>query len=406
MMRDVLQPLVLAARLAGRFWPQLLFLGTLGYVVHDLLLDAATRAGMQNALAGMVLLSLVVLAKLAVIVMMFSVLRPALPGIRSLAVPADTVAAPPEADPEKRLMAVTAAAILPFFVYYAAWGFLGDTVREYSRLALARVPFGEKANFLDLFQSRWVIVSIAGIWVIRLFAKRMSNRGSVSYWRFLVVACDASWVFIGLYGLSVLKDRLIESLGSGAALEIGQPFLVAPAWAADGFKPVEFVQPGLSEQLQSLFFYALLPLIWLVMAAIINGYDVASKAGGSGDKALPSTWRKWFGDFLGHFIDDYRSRYAPVWRCLRLTLGASLATLLTLIIAYRMIGWLGAWTWVGLTRLIGGQALVTWQLLASPIAFFIGSPSDLDGGILLDALRICLLAAVLDYAVSSARRQA
>jgi transposase InsO family protein len=34
---------------------------------------------------------------------------------------------------------VTAAAILPFFAYYAAWGFLGDTVREYSRLALQRV---------------------------------------------------------------------------------------------------------------------------------------------------------------------------------------------------------------------------------------------------------------------------
>ncbi|MGO4831980.1 hypothetical protein AB4144_06720 [Rhizobiaceae sp. 2RAB30] len=405
MMRDVLQPLVLAVRLAGRFWPQLLFLGTFGYLVHDLLLDAATRAGLQNALAGMVLLSLVVLAKLAIIVMMFSVLRPALPGIRSLAAPAGAAAQAPETDQERRLMAVTAAAILPFFVYYAAWGFLSDTVREYSRLALARVPFGEKANFFDLVQSRWVLVAIVGIWVIRLFAKRMGNRGGVSYWRFLVVACDASWIFIGLYGLSVLKDRMIESLGSGGFLD--QSFLLAaPAWAADSFTPAEFARPGLSEQLQRLFFYALLPLIWLVMAAIINGYDVAAKAGGRGDKAQLSTWRKWFGDFIAHFIDDYRSRYAPVWRCLRLTLGASLATLLTLVVAYRLIGWLGAWTWVGLTRLIGGQDLVTWQFLAGPISFFFGSPSDLDGGILLDALRICLLAAVLDYAVSSARRPA
>ena len=35
------------------------------------------------------------------------------------------------------------------------------------------------------------------------------------------------------------------------------------------------------------------------------------------------------------------------------------------------------------------------------LAVFIGSPSDLDGGILLDAARIALLAAVLEHAVAT-----
>ena len=51
----------------------------------------------------------------------------------------------------------------------------------------------------------------------------------------------------------------------------------------------------------------------------------------------------------------------------------------------------------------GVHDLLTWQMIADPISIFIGSPSDLDGGILLDAVRIALLAAVLEYAVATQR---
>ncbi len=146
--------------------------------------------------------------------------------------------------------------------------------------------------------------------------------------------------------------------------------------------------------------------IWLVMAAIINGYEVmgVSKPA-AGHATRSSGWRKWFGDFIGHFLGGHRARYAPVWKCVRLTFAAGPATLLTLVIAYQALSWIGAWAWVGLTRWIGAADLVTWQMLADPITIFIGSPSDLDGGILLDAMRICLLAAVLDHAVSSETRR-
>lgn len=406
LVQDVLGPLALAGRLLLRYWPQLLLLGAVGYLLHDLLLDAAVRAGMQNALAGMVILSLVVLAKLAVIVMMFAVLRPALLGLSSLELATtETPAAPSSAERrDSHILAVTAAAILPFFVYYAAWGFLGDTVREYSRLALARVPFGESAHFLDLLQARWLVASIIVCWLIRWFAKHMNKRARVPYWRFLIVACDASWVFIGLYGIGVYKDQLIERLGAGA---FAGSLLISQALAAEAFTPAEFQEPGFWTQLQSLFFFALLPMVWLVMAAIINGYEVAG-AGGKTEvqgAGKPATWRKWLSDFASHFFDGYRSRYAPVWKCVRLTLAAGPATLLTLVIAYQLVAWVGAWSWIGLTRWIGAQDLTTWQLIAEPITLLIGSPSDLDGGIVLDAIRICLLAAVLDYAIRAPTRQ-
>lgn len=399
LLQDVFRPLDLAMRLLLRYWPQLLLLAVIGVLLHDLLIDAAARAGMENALFGMVILSLVVLAKLAIIVMMFSVPRPSLSGFAALG--QRQAEAPSKAERRSNhILAVTAAAILPFFIYYAAWGFLGDTVREYSRIALSRVPFGESAHFLDLLQARWLVASIVVCWLIRWFAKYMNQRASVPYWRFLIVACDASWVFIGLYGIGIYKDQLIEKLGAGT---FAASSFIGAAWAAaETFRPAEFEPPGFWTELQSLFFFALLPMVWLVMAAIINGYEVTNP--GKPAMALtakPPTWRKWLGDFVGHFFGGYRSRYAPVWKCVRLTLAAGPATLLSFIVAYQLITWIGAWAWIIITRWIGAADLVTWQMLADPISIFIGSPSDLDGGIVLDTVRICLLAAVLDYAVSS-----
>lgn len=399
---DILRPLSLAGRLFVRFWPQLLLLATLGVLLHDVLLDLAVRAGLQNALAGMVVLSFVVLAKLVIIVMMFAVLRPAMTGLTALA---EEPAAAGDKYRATHIVGVTAIAILPFFAYYAAWGFLGDTVREYSRLALARVPFGESANFLDLLQARWLVFSIITCWLVRWFAKYMNKRATVPYWRFLVVACDASWVFIGLYGISIYTSQLIERLGAGAFT--ASSLLIGEAHAAQDFTPVEFAAPDFWTQAQSLFFFALLPLVWLVMTAIIYGYELSKPATvvDGDDTGGAKTWRKWFGDFLAHYIGGYRSRYTPVWRCVRLTLTAGPATLLTFMIAYQFITWAGAWAWLGATRAIGAHDLATWQVLADPLTLLFGSPSDLSGGILLDAIRVCLLAAVLDYAITSGRRQ-
>lgn len=402
---DIGQPLALTVRILARFWPQLLLVGAIGYVVRDLLLNAAVRVGLEHPLGGMVVLSLVVLTKLVIVVLMFWVLRPAMPALAALRQDSSGPRVETKsAATGDHMLAVTAAAVLPFFAYYAAWGFLGDTVREYSRLALQRVPFGEKLNIFDLVHSRGLVISIAACWAVRWFAKRMNARAQRPYWRLLVVAADASWIFIGLYGLGIWKNELITWIGAGSLLQSlngHMPSLTMAAQAAGGSLPVEFKQPGLFEQLRSLFFYALLPLVWLVMAAIINGYELSAAQPPAVPGAAP--WRKWVRDFVKHFVGGYRSRYQPIWTCLRLTLSAGLATLLTYIIAYRALSWLGAWLWFMATRSIGVHDLPTWQVIANVIGVFIGSPSDLDGGILLDAVRIALIAAVLEYAASTQR---
>jgi hypothetical protein len=406
---EIARPLALTGRLLVRFWPQLLLVGSIGYIVRDLLLNASVSVGLQHPLGGMVVLSLVVLAKLLVVVLMFLVLRPAMPALAALR--QDSIGPGPDRHTAgDRTLTVTAAALLPFFAYYAAWGFLGDTVREYSRLALSRVPFGESLDIFNLVHSRGFVVSIAACWAIRWFAKRMNARSRSPYWRLAIVAADASWIFIGLYALGVWKNDLIAWIGAESLLEglrASLPSLSMAAHAAGGFTPVEFRPPALFEQAQSLFFYALLPMVWLVMAAIINGYELSSASSPTaGAPSAAASWRKWLRDFVKHFLGGYRSRYQPVWTCLKLTMSTGLATLLTFVIAYRVLNWLGGWLWFGATRMIGVHDLATWQVIANVIDVFIGSPSDLDGGILLDAIRIALLAAVLEYAVATQRAAA
>lgn len=403
---DMLAPLVLALRLFARYWPQLVLIAALGLALRGILLYFAVEVGMNNALAGMGVLSLVVLVKLIVVVLMCTVMRPDLPAIERLGKPVTTAPATSQ-DNRTKVTSVVALAVLPFFAYYAAWGFLGDTVREYSREALVKVPFGEGAHFLDLLQSRYLVASIVACWILRWGVKQLKQRTDLPFLAFLIVALDATWIFIGLYGISIWQDELVAWIGSGGFfralpdLKGISASLSIEAFAATGFVPVEFQSPGFLLGARRLFFFALLPLVWLLMVAVIYGFDAKTDDRPFLPKITLTGWRKWIADFFGHFFGGYRSRYMPVFRVVRMVLGAGAATLITAVIGYQFISWMGAWLWVGATRLIGAQELITWQLIGHPISLLIGDISDLDGGILLDPLRICLLAAVVERAVAA-----
>ena len=399
-------------RLIARFWPQLLLVGAIGYIARDLLMGAAVATGLKFPLGGMVILSLVVLVKLLVFITMFAVLRPGLPALTALRENSALGASPRKDDKRSdRMLVVAAAAILPFFAYYAAWGFLGDTIREYSRLAFDSAAFGEKIQIFDLVRSRSLIAAIVLCWFIRWIAKKSADKTQSPWLRLLIVAADASWIFIGLYALNKWKDDFIAWLGAGSFLEYleahGTWFSIQAYAAAPESVPVEFRQPSFIEQAKNLFFYALLPLVWLVMASIIYGYDLSAKR--ASVPPLPSrvtTVRVWLKDFAAHYLGGYRSRYRPVWTCLRLVFGAGLGTLLSFIVFYKAISWGGAWIWYAITHTVGPYDIGTWQRISDILVILIGSPSELDGGIVLDAVRVALLAAVLEYAVAGATSKA
>ncbi|MER9372442.1 hypothetical protein [Mesorhizobium sp. M0491] len=309
-----------------------------GVLVGDLLMQLAAKVALANHFAGLAMLTLVALAQLVVTVAMFHVLRPGLPHVLAAQRSADK-AATTEAQAVKepgavdrrgsRLVRMITIALLPFFAYYAAWGFLGDIVRQYSRATLDQADFGQSANVLDVLDSRWLLVSVAVSWLIHRLAKFMQTKTkAASFWQIVVVICETNWIFVGLYVISRWKDSALQWLMSRhfwSALQASVDGLANPVPMASAapMVPVESIAP--STVAVNLFFFMLLPLIWLVMAALIYGYDVRDDAAlmrvhGRLERAgrryvgLP----KFLRDFVEHFIAGYRSRYLPIANGVRL----------------------------------------------------------------------------------------
>jgi hypothetical protein len=435
MQRELLAPLVLTGKLWWRFWPQLSLLVLIGILLNDQLLLLSAHIGFVDRSLGFAALTLVVLTKLVVTVLGFILLRPALPAVaaaRALstgtAVPitgpedaaAAAVQAPvPPAAPTRRqrltsLATTLTIALVPFFAYYAAWGLLNDTIREYSILGLDLAPFGGDGDLLDAIGGHWLVVSVVVTWILRRLFKTLRDRTGAPVWKLLIVLCETNWVFIGLFVLSQWKDEAIGWVASGTAWEwfnrIWQAVLTPISTAFAAAEPVERALPDATTVATGLFFYALLPLIWLVLAALIYGHDLGGDPGwmrhrrleriGSRYAALP----KFIRDFIGHFIGGYRSRYLPVANSIRLVVHAELALLLIYVVGWRAIGWGADWLWMGATHVIGPHPINLAQLFVDGLSLLLGNLSDTTSGILVEPLRICLVAAVLEIAF--ARSQA
>jgi len=418
-MQGITAPFALTFRLLRRFWPQLVALVLIGRLAHTGLLQVAVHTGFANHLAGLAVLTLVALAQLVVTVTMFQVLLPGLPAIRA-AQDAARGDSSPDTDSTRLLSAITVS-LLPFFAYYAAWGFLGNTVRQYSRLALDLDPLGEHGMILDALDSRWLLISVVISWALRKLAVRLKAATGRPLWQIVVVICETNWILVGLYVISRWKDQLWTWIAHSAVWENLVSLLnvvltpVATAWAAVAENgppiPVEDMSDTPGKLLVSLFFYALLPVVWLVMTALVYGYDVRNdeellrshrriERFGERYQAIP----KFLRDFVSHFIGGYRSRYLPVANSVRLTLNSGVLLLILLIVGYRVITWGTDWLWIGGVRLIGPHDIATAQLIGEGLTLLLGSPiGDSSTGLLIEPLRICFLVAILETAFSQPR---
>lgn len=420
-MQRITAPFALTFRLWRRFWPQLVALVLIGSLSHALLLRLAVHTGFANHMAGLAVLTLVALAQLVVTVTMFQVLLPGLPAIRAAQEAARGDAAPDSNS--RRFLSAVSVALLPFFAYYAAWGFLGDTVRQYSRLALSLDPMGQHGMILDALDSRWLLISVAISWLVRKLALRCQKATGRPFWQIVVVICETNWILVGLYVISRWKDQLWIWIANHSVWENLLSFLnlvltpIATAWAAaaDNGPPIPVEELGNTpgKMLVSLFFYALLPVVWLVMTALVYGYDVRNdqellrshrriERFGERYQAIP----KFLRDFLAHFIGGYRSRYLPVANSVRLTLNAGILLLITLIVGYRLIDWCSAQLWIIGGRLIGPLDIESAQVAAQGLSLLLGSPfRDSSTGILIEPLRICFLVAILETAFAQPLRR-
>ena len=406
-------PLALVAltgRLVWAYGPQLAVVATLGLIARELLIKASVALGFLNRLAGLTALTLVVLAHLVMIVVLYETVRPGLPSLEAARASGAEPVSQPQArrrgETARRYASAVTLTLAPFFAIYAAWGFLADAIRDYSKHALALMPFGESGNILDVSGGAWLAASVALAWAIRRVAKHMRAKTGSAAWDWLIVTCEALWAFIGLFVISNWKDEILAAL---AFIPETIGVFIGMAKAAGVPPPVEQTPPALGDALTGVFFYALYPLVQLTIAALIYGYDVHGvddPAGGRGAQAL-ARWRsapKAARDFVGHFVDGLLKRYRAIANGVRLTLTSGVALIATAVVLFRLVDWLSAWAWGGAAALIGPHELRDWQALSNGVSLLFGSPSAPGDGVLVMPLKICLLAATIEIAFSRGAR--
>lgn len=389
-----------------------------GALLDQILLRLAVEIGFFSRLLGLFAIAPVILLQLLVAVSMFLILRDGMPRLQlrrlQRARRGDGESSGTEA--EGGVFAVTLLAVLiPFYGYYAGWGFLGDTLRSYSQIfysaQMARVDFTQPEfppTALEVGQTGWVILAVLLIWAIRRVAKAMQGRSEGGFWPMLVVACEATWALLGLYVIGSWKGELAGWLATlpepGDLLR--QIIPAASAAISDaGLRPVDWA-PGfrLWPMLTSLFWYGLLPLVWFNLGAIVYGHDLQGAdaqtrrvAGQAIDRwqALP----KPVTDFIGHFWMGVVKRWHAVMNGVLLAASAGFALTASVLVLWRLVDWLGNWAWLGIARLIGPQDMLVWQVVSVPLNALFNAPGAPPGGLLVSPLQFCILAAGLELAL-------
>lgn len=391
--------IAMTGRLLLAHWPALLawFLG--GILVRYLVIELAGFVGAYSALGGMLLMPLAILARLVSFVAMFLVLRDGMTRLGAIAaLPGDAVAR------RRAFVDAVLAGILPFFAFYAAWGYLREDWFAYLARGLevqqglnaAAIFAGEEAASTEGTIDRLVfepatigliVLAFAGRWAWNRYRERLPKWSAIG-----AVYLEAVWVFLTVLLIS-------QALGWVSAWVQSRQAIVwlvdVRAWVTAQVEPVAWLWEAIEWLLGEAGGIVLLPLAWLTIAGVIYGQAVAPQAprlGGvhldrvrSRFSNLPEALRRRLGDIWW----DLASRFRPIggavvlmWRAGPLLVGGY-------ILLYTILLGLEQVLRVGVTRLIGPQDFYTfWVVADTVILLFVP--------LIVEPLRVSLVASAYD----------
>lgn len=388
--------LTTAARAYVRCWPALLAWFLAGWVARLMLLRVAAAIGNDLPIVGQLILPLAVIARLASYVAMFLVLRAALPTV----VLGD--AAPSEAGPARfmsRWGAAISAAILPFFIIYAAWGMITEDSRAYAAAALDQADLwgGGVSRALDVVVDVWsiglVIVAFAGRVLLQRFASRLPR------WTTVIAAyLEAVWVLVALL---IVREILGWVPGWLSTRRMFAPIVDTIAgWRdqQDWFRVIGDASQWLMNELGDVVFQ---PLAWVALAALVYARTVTradSMAGVRLARARAAVTRHWVRlsprtrALLNLATGGFQERWVPIAGSIRIVWSAGPLTLGVFLFAYAVVHAAGEWLAIGLMRALGPHEFLFWTAIDDPIGLLVVA--------LVVPAQITLLASAYDTALS------
>lgn len=388
-------------------------------LLETLLMRLAVELGLIHRFVGLIAVIMIILLQLVVFVGMFVVLRDRPLTFRRRRARAAGAAATADSDNDTPFFSGALLAVLiPFYGYYAGWGFLGNTLRDYSQVflseQLSRIDFMNPdamgPSALEVTGTLWLLIPVALIWWLRRTAKAKHASTGHPAWPLVVVACEATWVILGLYVLSNWKGQFFAWLATLPSPTILLNWIVPAAHAAmtdASLRPVDWAPSfQLGSWLNQLFRYALLPLVWFNLGAIVYGHDLNMMTD-STKRVTDRVTHRWtilpkpVRDFFGHFWTGLLKRWHAVVNGVLLAASAGIWLTVSILVFWRLADWLGRWTWVGIAKLIGPQDINVWSVAIIPLNILFGAPGQPQNGVVVMVVQFCVLAAGLSLAMTS-----
>ena len=278
-----------------------------GEVLHQLLVQLAGFVGGHTTLGGLLLLPLAVAARLVSYIAMYLTVRPSL-----------AHSAHPEAGGYQEFLAATLAAILPFSVFYAAWGMLTADQNEFFNIA-GGIALADSNYEFDQLGDRGGIISVGlipvTVLVIALAARILHARYSARLpsWTLIVASyAELLWTFmlftlVGQWWADV-REWIADRAVAAWMQDLGD-------WFASNIAPVAMLWEGTLWLVGLLSVVLIVPAGWLAIAGVIYGttFDSTPPVLKRSRAALKGTTAKLVRIFLRRF-EDLWAAVSVIWR--------------------------------------------------------------------------------------------
>jgi hypothetical protein len=409
---DALRLPARTARLVAGYWAPMLVWFVAGYLTHNLVLRGSAWLAHRNQWLGFAGLSIGVLILLASTIMMFHAVRPGIVGLgqhRSTH-PQDASTAEVPEPPQSRMVDEIAEAILPFLIFYGAWGLFTDEVREWGVQVLNQDITGGIGVLDVLTHVTPIPLMVAlGSWVVRAILEYVYNRRGGRLLGVAVALFEANWMFFAVVSVSILIGQGFDWLTGRAvwvdALHtVGVVSSVLDGWVPGS--PMEWLGATWAT-LHDQFGGAvadglLLPLLWLIITAVVFGEQMERD-----DKVIARTRLEGAGALFQRlparaqvvselFTREIREKWTPLVVGLRFVLGAGAVFFLSYCLLYVCLDVATGWGFIAAKNLIGPHPWDWWWPWLEPLHFA-------EQGV-REVLRIALLAAAFEICLEHSRR--
>jgi hypothetical protein len=296
-----------------------------------------------------------------------------------------------------------AIALLPFFAYYATWGLLRDIVGQYSYELLRNIAGLGQPGPLDIIKAPGLWVTIAITYIVRRISVARHERTKSPWWSILATICEAYWVFLGVLAIASYKQMPWDWWHHRVVYVEWQRWWDNPR---DLLGPIKrAIEPVLALGMEGIR-VAILPLVWLAIAAIIYGHDVRAPGDSTESPERVTRLRarytrlprllQWTAE---SWSNGWRNKAMPVVNSLRLLLRAGLRPALALCVCYVALQFACSWAFRGAVWLIGPHDRDVWNVILGPLSLLVGDMSGHTRSLIQEPLRICLLAAAVEVAL-------